>query len=158
MNGKRLDIDPGEYALSVAVANKRVALGASWSLGLYDAAGTGIWRRAAPDATWRVNQSADGRIVVAAFGDGTIRWYRAQDGKELLALQATPDGGAWAAFTPAGYYMASPQGEALMGWQVTTNLNAASDYRPASASPDMKGRFNRPDVVKSVLFTLDADY
>ena len=32
-------------------------------------------------------QARDGRLVVAAEGDGTIRWRRADDGRELLALQ-----------------------------------------------------------------------
>ena len=33
-----------------------------------------------------MNASEDGRIVVAAYGDGTIRWHRADDGRELLGL------------------------------------------------------------------------
>ena len=40
---------------------------------------------------WAVNASRDGRIVVAARGDGTIRWHRADDGHELLALQVLPN-------------------------------------------------------------------
>jgi hypothetical protein len=40
-----------------------------------------------------VNQSADGRLAVAAVMDGTIRWYRLDNGRELLALFVTPDAG-----------------------------------------------------------------
>ena len=29
-----------------------------------------------PGAVWAVNVSGDGRLVVAAYGDGTIRWHR----------------------------------------------------------------------------------
>ncbi len=35
---------------------------------------------------WAVNLSADGRFVVAGYGDGTIRWHRFRDGREVLAL------------------------------------------------------------------------
>jgi len=33
----------------------------------------------------RLNISADERFAVAAFGDGTIRWYSLKDGTEQLA-------------------------------------------------------------------------
>src|SRR5262249_16150849 len=39
-----------------------------------------------PGSPWAVNFSGDGRLVVAALGDGTVRWYRASDMVELLAL------------------------------------------------------------------------
>ncbi len=38
------------------------------------------------DSAWHVNITADGRLIVAAFGDGTIRWSRVSDGQEVLAL------------------------------------------------------------------------
>src|SRR5262245_52928814 len=39
-----------------------------------------------PAVTWGVNVPANNKLVVAAYGDGTIRWYRLTDGQELLAL------------------------------------------------------------------------
>ncbi len=66
---------------------KRFFLGSSHTLAAFDAAGTQKWRRKGRGEAWAVNASRDGRIVVAAHGDGTIRWYRADDGHELLALQ-----------------------------------------------------------------------
>ena len=62
--------------------------------------------------------SADGRFIVAALGDGTIRWFRASDGTELLAFFVHVPDKTWIAWTPSGYYAASPGGEDLIGWHV----------------------------------------
>ena len=61
---------------------------------------------------------------------------------------------AWVAWTPTGYYMASPGGEDLIGWHVNRGWNQAADFFPASRFRD---RFNRPDIVQLVLATLDED-
>ena len=63
----------------------------------------------APSVAWAVNISSDGRLAVAGFGDGTLRWFRLQDGAELLALFPHPDG-RWVAWTPQGFYRASAGG------------------------------------------------
>jgi hypothetical protein len=42
--------------------------------------------------------SGDGRLVVAAYGDGTIRWHRVDDGRELLALSVLADKQNWVAW------------------------------------------------------------
>ena len=103
-------------------------------------------------AAFRVAQSPDGRLVVAALRDGTVRWYRASDGVELLALFLHADGKRWVAFTPSGYYAAGPGGEDLVGWQVDNGPDRAADFFPASRFRD---RFYRPEVVSLVLKTLD---
>jgi len=59
-----------------------------------------------------VNISSNGKLAVAAFGDGTIRWYRMSEGKELLALFPHGDRKRWVMWTPSGYYDTSPGGEA----------------------------------------------
>ena len=64
--------------------------------------------RAAPGAVWAVNITGDGRLVIAAYGDGTIRWHRMDDGRELLALQVLNDKTNWVAWTPEGFYDATP--------------------------------------------------
>ena len=108
-----------------------------------------------PELARGVNLSADGRVIVAAYGDGTIRWHRWSDGQELLALFVkTARPGAWVAWTPTGYYMASPGGEDLIGWHVNRGWNQAADFFPASR---FRARFNRPDIVRLVLETLDED-
>ena len=40
----------------------------------------------APGIAWNVNLTRNGKYAVAAFGDGTIRWYKTEDGTELLSL------------------------------------------------------------------------
>ena len=82
-------------------------LGADWYLRAFDAKGRLIWRRPAPAVVWAVNISGDGRLVVAAYGDGTIRWHRMDDGRELLALYVLADKQNWVAWTPEGFYGAT---------------------------------------------------
>lgn len=154
LNGRPLTLRPYERARSVAVAPGRVLLGADWFLRLFDAEARALWQRSVPDEAWRVNLSPDGRLAVAALADGTIRWYRARDGRELLALFVTPDARRWVAFTPSGLYAASPGGEDLIGWHINRGPDRAADFFPAAQFRD---RFYRPDVITRVLATLDED-
>ena len=64
-------------------------LGAEWGLYRFDANGQKFWRAQVPGTTWGVNLSADGRFIVAAFGDGTIRWFRASDGPSFSPSSST---------------------------------------------------------------------
>jgi len=50
--------------------------------------------------------------------------------------------------------MASPGGEDLIGWHLNRGWNQAADFFPASRFRD---RFNRPDIVRLMLTTLDED-
>ena len=151
LNGRPLGIEPTDTAYSVDVRHDRVLLGSESALSLFDASAHKTWSVPTP-AALRVAQSPDGRLVVAALRDGTVRWYRASDGVELLALFLHADGKRWVAFTPSGYYAAGPGGEDLVGWQVDNGPDRAADFFPASRFRD---RFYRPDVVSLVLKTLD---
>jgi len=101
-----------------------------------------------------VNVTGDGRLVLAAYDDGTIRWHRMSDGQELLALFVHREDKRWVAWTPSGYYMASPGAEDLIGWHVNRGWDQAADFFPASR---FRERLNRPDIVQAVLDTLDED-
>jgi hypothetical protein len=128
-------------------------LGTDYSLRGYFATGQELWpARAVPGAAWGVNVTSDGRLVVAAYRDGTIRWHRMSDGQELLALFVNKDDLRWVAWTPSGYYMASPGAEDMIGWHVNRGWDQAADFFPASR---FRERFSRPDVVQKVLDTLD---
>ena len=151
LNGRPLGIEPTDTAYSVDVRHNRVLLGSESALSLFDASAHETWSVPTP-AALRVAQSPDGRLVVAALRDGTVRWYRASDGVELLALFVHADGKRWVAFTPSGYYAAGPGGEDLVGWQVDNGPDQAADFFPASRFRDY---FYRPDVVSLVLKTLD---
>jgi WD40 repeat protein len=154
LNGRALSLDQYEIARSVAIGQNRALLGADWHLRLFAADGMRRWERSIPGTAWRVNQSPDGRVAVATLGDSTIRWYRAENGAELLALYVTEDAQRWVAFTPKGYYAASPGAEDLIGWHVNRGPGDAADFFPASRFRD---RFYRPDVVSRVIAALDED-
>jgi WD40 repeat protein len=157
LNGKRLALEAYERASSLAIApdGQRFVLGSEWALRLFDGAGTEIWRRAVPDVVWAVAVSDDGRLVVAAYGDGTIRWHRVGDGEELLAFYPDGDRERWVVWTPRGYYMASSGGEDMIGWHVNRERNDAPEFYAASR---FRYRFHRPDVLDLVLKELDVDF
>ncbi len=156
LNGAPLTLEAYEFSRSLAVAPDRrhFLLGTEWSLRLFDRAGEQQWWKPVPDVAWAVNISGDGRLAVAAYGDGTIRWHRMTDGEELLALFPHQDGKRWIAWTPTGYYQASAGGEDLIGWHLNNGAAAAPGFFPASRFRDT---FYRPDVVAHVLQTLDED-
>jgi WD40 repeat protein len=153
LNGIALKLDPHERADAVAINGERLLLGADWSLRLFDKTGSEAWGLGTPGNTWAVNITRDGRLAVAAFGDGTIRWYRMRDGQELLALFPDADGKRWVAWTPQGYYDASVGGDELIGWHVNRGADKEADFFPAA---QFRERFNRPDVVALALDTLDV--
>jgi WD40 repeat protein len=157
LNGAKLVLAPDERSRSIALVPgiDRFVLGGNWSLRLFDAGGKEVWPapRAVPGAVWGVSVSADGRLIVAAYDDGTIRWHRVSDGEELLALFMAPDGRRWVAWTPQGYYDASAGADDLIGWQVNHGYDQAPDFFPAS---QFQQRFNRRDVIARVLDTLDV--
>ncbi len=76
------------------------------------------------------------------------------DGQELLALFVHAKDRRYVAWTPKGYYAASPGAEDLIGWHVNRDWDHAPDFFPASRFRD---QFNRPDIVKRVLDDLDED-
>ena len=75
-----------------------------------------------------MNVSGDGRFIVAAFSDGTIRWHRLDDGRELLALYPHADGKQWVAWTPEGYFDASPGAEDLVGYHLKRGGDREGDF------------------------------
>lgn len=120
LRGATLALDPYEHSRALAIRPDAsgFAVGAEWSVRAYDVRGKERWRRDAPGDAWGVDFAAKGEIVVVAYGDGTIRWLRWQDGGELVALFVEPQTRNWVAWTPSGYYMASPGGERLIGWHL----------------------------------------
>jgi len=149
-----LALNPFEtsHSLAISPAGDRFVLGTEWSLRLFDSTGIQVWERPIPGAAWGVVVTGDGRMVVAACGDGTSRWFRLSDGAELLALFVLPADRRWVVWTPGGHYLASPGAEELIGFHVNRGADQAADFFPASTFRD---RLNRPDVVARVLETLD---
>jgi hypothetical protein len=156
LNGKPIALENYETSRALAIAPDaaRFALGTEWRLRAYRADGVEMWQKQVPGVTWGVNISGDGKLVATAYADGTIRWHRMSDGQELLALFVHAKDKRYVAWTPKGYYAASPGAEDLIGWHVNRDWDHAPDFYPASRFRD---QFNRPDIVKRVLDDLDEE-
>ena len=154
LNGKALKLDQYEFSRSLAISPDidSFLLGADWYLRLFDRNGREKWNVPVPGTAWSVNISGNGKTAAAAFGDGTIRWYRITDGKELLAFFPHNDQKRWVLWTPSGYYDASPGADTLIGWHLNNGKDNAADFFSVSK---FKARFYRPDVTARVLDTLD---
>jgi WD40 repeat protein len=156
VNNIRLGLVENEISRSLAILpdSSGFILGTDFRLYCFGRDGKQKWPiRETPGAAWSVNVSGDGRVVVAAFDDGTIRWYRASDGEPLLALYVHPERHLWVLWTPAGYYDCSPGGEELIGWSVNNGADHEADFYSADQFRDA---FYRPDVVQRVLSKLDV--
>lgn len=149
LQGRPLEIAPWEMARSLAIrpGGRSFVIGTDWHLRAYDATGDPLWIRAAPSAAWAVNITGDGRLLVAAYGDGTIRWHRMDDGIEVLALFLVPGTDDWVAWTPEGVYNATPGARAVLRWLVNRGWDAPADAVPVS---QVAGTL-RPDVIPLVL-------
>ena len=154
--GKPLRLEKNETSRSLVIAPDRrsLVLGTDWYLRRFSAGGEEIWSIPLPAAAWAVAISGDGRLAVAALANGTIGWYRLEDGRPLLALFMPRDGKRWVLWTPDGYYDASAGGEDLIGWHLNRGLDQAADYFPASR---LRDRYYRPELVAAVLRTLDVE-
>jgi WD40 repeat protein len=155
LNGEPLALDTYERSrcLAIAPTEKHFLLGTEWSLRYFDHKGTQAWQQDVPSVVWGVNIPSRGRLALAAYGDGTVRWHRLEDGKELLALFVHPDARRWIVWTPEGYYDAAAGADGQIGWHVNRGSDQAADFFPVS---QFRQRFYRPDVVSRVLDTLDV--
>ncbi len=154
MNGKPLTLpDEGRACLAFAVSpDQRTVALSTGKVHFLDANGTLLRSIAPPGYALALNIAANGLVLVASLGDGTIRWYRLSDGKELLAFFPHADRRRWVVWTPAGYYDCSPGGVELIGWHVSNGPDQPADFFPASRFRDT---YYRPGVISRVLQTLD---
>ncbi|MDM8559432.1 caspase family protein [Candidatus Parabeggiatoa sp. HSG14] len=155
--GKSLPLASNEISRSFAMApgepgKQSVLLGTSQSLRLFDKRGKQQWQVPVAAEAWRVNIPSNGRVAVAALGDGTLHWYRLRDGEELFTLLINADGKRWLLWSPGGYYMASIGGEELSGWQNNWGEDKAPDFFSVT---QLRDGFYRPDMIRNVLKTLD---
>ncbi|MCS6875761.1 MAG: WD40 repeat domain-containing protein, partial [Aquificaceae bacterium] len=154
LNDKPIPLEKYERSRCYAIApdGSGFVLGTEWYVRYYDSKGNLLW--AVPvRIAWSVGISSNGRVVVAGLEDGTIRWYRASDGKELLALFPHKDGKRWVLWMPEGYYVASEGGEELIGWHLNRSADEEADFVPLSK---FKALFNKPEVIRRLFFTYDV--
>nr|VFK41786.1 MAG: WD40 repeat [Candidatus Kentron sp. TC] len=98
---------------------------------------------------WAVAPSPDGRWLVSGSADKTARLWEIASGKLLLTIFPASNG-EWVAWTPAGYYTASLDGDRLIGWHIDRGEDRLADYYPAER---FAGRFRKPRVVAQYLAT-----
>lgn len=149
-----LDMTNHERSQSLAIAPDQGAfiLGADYFIRSFDKTGRLVWEKKAPAVVWGVNVARERNLVIAACGDGTLRWYRLDSGDLLLSVFISRADRRWIAWTPGGYFTTSVGGETLIGWTVNRTWSQAADFFTASKFRQM---FYRPDVVKRVLAELN---
>jgi Caspase domain len=153
LDGAPLALDSYEQSHSLAIHpdGQRFVLGATWSLRAFKADGTPRWTQPAPSAVWATNITADRRLVVDASADGTLRWHRLDDGREILALFPLSDRRNWVAWTPEGFYAASSGAHGVLRRHVNRGWDAPAEAIPVSDIP----KTHRPEAIPLVLQTLD---
>ena len=152
LKGNPIPLLRNESSQSLAIKPDRSGflLGTVWFLRLFDDTGRELWSLRTPGSVWGVN--TNGQVAVAALSDGTIRWYRLADGKELLAFFPHSDRRRWVLWTPSGYYDASPGGEDFIGWHVNNGRDQSAYLFSISR---FRSTYYRPDIIDQVLNTLD---
>ena len=150
INQQAIALEEYERVRSHAIAANRsfAAVGTEWALRGYNAKGELIWMTRVSSAVWAVNVSADSQIVVAAIGDGTLRWFSASTGRELLATFMHRNAADWIAWIPGGYYASSALGDRHIGWHINRGLDVAPDFVYAV---QLERVLFRPDLVKNAL-------
>ena len=150
LNGQPLSLRLHEQSLALAFTHDQsgFVLGTLWRIMRYDAQGRLLWGPEIPFAARGLVITPDDRLLVAALGDGSIRWYAMDTGAELLTLFPHPDRRRWVAWTQHGYYMASAGGDSLIGWQVNRGHQRTGDFYPVG---QFENQYLRPDIVSKTL-------
>jgi WD40 repeat protein len=143
--------DERSRALVVIRSTRSAVFGTNRALYRVDEKGDLLWRVPVDTEVRAVNASEDGRWIVSAMADSSIRWWRARDGKHLLSLLSDAEG-RWVLWTPSGYYDASAGADRLVGWAVGKDQQPTMDFYSLNRFRD---RFNRPDVIDTLLDTQD---
>lgn len=165
INGRTLKIPPLETVHAVAINPERdyAVLGTDYNILRVNRNGVEIWKESAPATVFGLNISNDGQYVVAALGDGTIRWYRFRDGEEKLALfillppddlskpvtaKASGSDVNWVLWNQEGYFVSSPGMEKHLGWQQNRGRGNAPKFFTGKR---LIKRFKSPAKVKAEL-------
>lgn len=139
-------------SLAIDKSDEYFLLGTEHSLKYLQISGQLMWESDVPATAWGVNISADNKLAVVAYGDGSIRWHRLRDGELLLSLFIYNQGKDWVLWSQSGYYDASPGADRLIGWHKNNGATKSPDFFTAN---QLRHRFYRPDIVSQILTTLD---
>ena len=101
---------------------------------------------------WAVTPSPDGRFLLSGSADQTLRLWNLNTRELLLTLFHGQDG-EWVMWTPQGYYVGSPKGADLVGWQINRGVDQAADY---VAAAQLRRTLRRPDIVARTIALASA--
>ena len=146
-NGHALPLPDLELARSAAALGDNIAVGTDFNIRLFDQNGREIAAaHSVPAPVWSLASAGD-KLLVAALGDGTFRWYAVQGTTltPLADLFVAADDRRWVIWTPQGFFdHADIGGKELVGYQ----LNHGKGDAPEFVGFDQLYRaFYAPDVV-----------
>jgi WD40 repeat protein len=144
----RLPSDRDEIRCFTILDERHAAVGSDFGLYLWDLFEEQHPRqlRGHEGAIWAVAPSIDKRYLLSAGEDQTLRIWNWKRGELLMSLFFADR--QWIAWTPQGYYSASPGGERLMGWHVADRPGRLAEFYPASQFRDS---LYRPDILRRLL-------
>jgi hypothetical protein len=129
------------------LSDEQVLVGAQGTVGLYETrTGRLVSQLPGNHPVGELSVSPNGRFLLTGASDQVLRIWLLNESKLLLSLFIAGDD--WVAWTPEGYYAASPGGEQLLGWQVNNGPDRMGSYYPAS---QFRKTLYRPDVIKRLL-------
>jgi WD40 repeat protein len=96
---------------------------------------------------WDVAVSPDGRYLLVPWGQQFLQLFDIE-GKPRRLLNILAVDKDWVAWTPEGYYAATPGGEKLIGWQVKRDDSTPLAFYPVER---FRKLFYKPDVIKQLL-------
>jgi WD40 repeat protein len=96
--------------------------------------------------SWALSPRPEGRYLLIGSGDQTLTVFNPAANEVLLTV--FPVGHDWIAWTPDGYYAATPGGERRMGWLVDNGPERLASFYPAER---FRQQFYKPEVIKLLL-------
>jgi hypothetical protein len=119
----------------------------------YDARCRRQWETLNQARSIAVAIAADAGLALTQDEAGVIRWLRLTDGQKMLSFFPSLAGRSWTTWTPLGYYDASAEGEALVGWHVNRDRHHEALFYGAGRFRDL---FHNPDEITRSLTQADA--
>ena len=151
------DLGYDEWCRSLDIADDGsvAVIGGTFSVLCYGKDGTRRWSTAIQSIALDVNISSNGKLVVGAFADGVLRWFRMSDGRLLASLFMDVTSRQWIMWTPEGYYDCSDRGDALVGWHMNNGIDKKAEFFDAAKFFD---RFYHPEVVAASIQEQKTDH
>lgn len=158
LKNKKIVLEKGDVSRSISISSdeKLFMIGTDKYLHLFDQNIKLLWKTPIPASTYSVNISMDKKLVVAALSDGTIRWYRLKDGRELVALLVLRDLKSWVLFSPSGYYDTNSEtAEEFLSWVINTGRKNSSYTIPSFI---LNRYLRNPQVISYIIDNLNTDH